>query len=141
MKLLMESPRRRRVEGAIRVPFLGTLPKEEWKVYHSDHENKTACRMDRVAFLEEVWTVVQCYNIHSMLKTGLNRPLMREILDNVDECERRLSELLIDLATDEKEVSSLIKATQQEGNNDVVYLSRTRTGTMLSKIVIEKSTT
>ena len=28
-KLLMESPRRRRIEGAARVPFLGTLPKEE----------------------------------------------------------------------------------------------------------------
>ena len=76
-----------------------------------------------------------------MLKTGLNRPLMREVLNNLDECERRLSELLIDLATDEKEVNSLIKATQQEGNNDVVYLSRTQTGTMRSKMVIEKSTT
>ena len=36
-KLLIESPRRRRTEGTARVPFLGALPKEEWKVYHRDH--------------------------------------------------------------------------------------------------------
>ena len=28
-RLLMDSPRRRRIEGAARVPFLGTLPEEE----------------------------------------------------------------------------------------------------------------
>ena len=28
-KILMESPRRRRIEGTARVPFLGTLPEEE----------------------------------------------------------------------------------------------------------------
>ena len=28
-RLLMESPRRRRIEGVARVPFLGTLPEEE----------------------------------------------------------------------------------------------------------------
>ena len=60
-RLLMESPRRRRIEGAARVHFLRTLPKEEWEVHHRDHENRTVCRMDRVAFMEEVWTVVQSY--------------------------------------------------------------------------------
>ena len=60
-RLLMESPRRRRIEGAARVPFLGTLPEEEEEVHHRDHENRTGCRMDRVAFIEEVWTVVQSY--------------------------------------------------------------------------------
>ena len=29
-RLFIESPRRRRTEGAARVPFLGTLPEEEW---------------------------------------------------------------------------------------------------------------
>ena len=48
-RLLKESLRRRRTEGAARVPFLGTLPKEEWEVHHRDHENRTGCRMDRVA--------------------------------------------------------------------------------------------
>ena len=30
----MESPRRRRIEGSARIPFLGTLPEEEWEVHH-----------------------------------------------------------------------------------------------------------
>ena len=106
-KLLMESPRRRRIESTARVPFLGTLPQEEWEVHHRDHENRTGCSMDRVAVMEEVWTVVQSYGTQSILKIGLNRPLMREVLDKLDEWERRLSsELLIDSATDESEANS-----------------------------------
>ena len=81
-KLLMDSPRRRWIEGTARVPFFGTLPKEEWKVHYRDHENRTGCRMDRVAFMEEVWTVVQSYGTQSILKLGLNRPVMRESLTN-----------------------------------------------------------
>ena len=134
----MESPRRRRVEGTARVFFLGNLPEEDWEVHYRDHENRMGCNMDRVTFIKEVWTVVQCYGIQSMLKTGLNRPLMREILDKLDECERRFSELLIDSATDENEENSPIKAAQQEGSNEVVYMSRTQKGTMRSKMVIDK---
>ena len=63
---------------------------------------------------------------------------MRGILEKLDECEGRLSELLIDSATDETEVNSPIKAMQQEGSNEVVYLSRTRKGTIRSKMVIDK---
>ena len=34
-KKLLESPRRRRIKGTVaRVPFLGTLPEEEWEVHH-----------------------------------------------------------------------------------------------------------
>ena len=76
-RLLMESPRRRRIEGAARKPFLGTLPEEEGEVHHRDHESRTGCKLDRVAFMEEVWTVVQSYGTQSILKVGLNRPLMR----------------------------------------------------------------
>ena len=57
--------------------------------------------MDRVAFMENVWAVVQSYGTQSILKLVLNRPLMLEVLDKLDECEGRLSELLIDSATDE----------------------------------------
>ena len=71
-KLLMESPRRRRKEGAARVIFLGTLPEEEYEVHHRDHEKRTGCKMDRVAFMEEVWTIVQSYGTQSILKLGLN---------------------------------------------------------------------
>ena len=121
-KLLMESSRRRRLEGAARVPFLGTLPKEEWEVHHRDHENRTGCRMDRVAVMEEVWTVVQSYGTQYILKLGLNRPLMWEVVDKPDEFEGRVSELLIDSATDESEAASPIKMTLQEDKGEVVYL-------------------
>ena len=56
----------------------------------------------------------------------------------VDECEGRLSELLIDSATDESEANSLIKTSPQEGKDEVVYLYRTRKGTMRSKMMIDK---
>ena len=36
-RLLMESPRRRRIEGAGEVPFLGTLSEEELEVHHRKH--------------------------------------------------------------------------------------------------------
>ena len=137
-RILMESPRRRRIGGSARVPFLGTLPEEEWEVHHRDHESRTGCKLDRVVFMEEVWTVVRSYGTQSILKTGLNRPLMREVLDKLDECEGRLSELLIDSATDEKEANSPIKMTPQDDKGEVVYLSRTRKGTMRSKLVIDK---
>ena len=109
---------------------MGTLPEEEWEVQYRDHENRTGCRMDRVALIEEVWTVVQSYGTQSLFKIGLNRPLMREVLDKLDECEGRLSELLIDSATDESEANSPIKMTLQEDKGEVVYLSRTRKGTL-----------
>ena len=134
----MESPRRRRIEGTARVPFLGKLPEEEWEAHHRDHENRTGCGMDRVAFMEEVWTKVQSYGTQSILKIGLNRPLMREVLDKLDECEGRLSKLLIDSSTDDSEANSPIKTTPQEGKEEVVYLSRTRKGTMQSKMVSDK---
>ena len=63
---------------------------------------------------------------------------MREVLDKLDECEGRLSELLIDLATDESEANSRIKMTPQEDKGEVVYLSRTRKGTKRSKLVNDK---
>ena len=137
-RILMESPRRRRIEASARVPFLGTLPEEEWEVHHRDHESRTGCKLDRVAFMEEVWTVVQSYGTQSILKTGLNQPLMREVLDKLDECEGRLCEMLIDSATDESEANSPIKMTPQDDEGEVVYLSRTRRGTMRSKLVIDK---
>ena len=64
-KLLMKSPMRRRIEGTARVPFLRTLPEEEWEVHHRDHENRKGCSIDRDAFMEEVWAVVQSYETQS----------------------------------------------------------------------------
>ena len=107
-------------------------------MHHRGHENRMGCRMDRVAFMEEVGTVVQSYGTQSILKLGLNRPLMREFLDKLDECEGRLSEILIDSATYESEANSSIKMTPQEYKGEVVYLSRTRKGTMRSKMMIDR---
>ena len=39
--LLYESPRRRRIDETMRVPFLGTLPEEEWERYQSEFERKS----------------------------------------------------------------------------------------------------
>ena len=82
-KFLTGSPRSRNIENPARVLFLGTLSEEEGEVHHRDHQNRAGCGMNRVAFMEEVWTVVRCYGIQSMLKTGLNITLMREILEKV----------------------------------------------------------
>ena len=38
--------------------------------------------MDRVAFMKEVWAVVQSYGTQSVLEIDLNRPIMRENLAN-----------------------------------------------------------
>ena len=46
--------------------------------------------------------------------------------------------MLIDSDTDESEVNSSIKMTPQEDKGEVVYLSRTRKGTMRSKMVIDR---
>ena len=59
-----------------------------------------------------------------MLKAGLNRPLMREILDKLNECKGRLSELLIDSGTDESEVNSAIKGARQEGRPQQTFDAR-----------------
>ena len=49
-----------------------------------------------------------------------------------------MSELLIDSATDESDANSPIKMTPQDDKEEVVYLSRTRRGTMRSKMVIDR---
>ena len=46
--------------------------------------------------MEELWLVVQCYGNKAVLKTGLNRPLSHEILENLDKSEGKGIELLID---------------------------------------------
>ena len=46
--------------------------------------------------------------------------------------------MLIDSATDESETNSPVKMTPQNDKGEVVYLSRTRKGTMRLKLVIDK---
>ena len=49
-----------------------------------------------------------------------------------------MSELLIDSATDESEANSPIKMIPQDDKGELVCVSRTRKGTMRSKLVIDK---
>ena len=44
-----------------------------------------------------------------MLKTGLNRPLMQEIPEQLGECEVQLSDLFIGSAADESDINSPLK--------------------------------
>ena len=80
--------------------------------------------MDQVALMEEVWTVVQSYRTQSILKKDLNRPLMREVLDKLDECEGRLSKLLIDSTTDESEANSPMKITRRKKTKKSVSVKK-----------------
>ena len=64
-RILMDSPRRRGIEGSARVLFLGTLPEEEWEVHHRDHENRTGCRLDRVEEMEPISNVMPTWSLRS----------------------------------------------------------------------------
>ena len=70
-----------------------------------------------------------------MLKTCFNKPV---ILDIFGECERKLNKLLTDSATEKSEAYFPIKMRQQESNEKVVYLSRTRKRMIRSKMLIDK---
>ena len=82
-KRLHESPGRRRIEDTMRVSFLGTLPEEEWERYQRELERKTGVAWNRVAFMERTWYVIRRYGTESVMKVGLNQPIMREILEKL----------------------------------------------------------
>ena len=79
-KLLHESPWRRRIDETMRVSFLSTLPEEEWERYQSELERKAGVTWNRVTFIERTWDVLHRYGTHSVMKVGLNQPIMREVL-------------------------------------------------------------
>ena len=82
-KLLHESPRRRRIEETMRVSFLSTLPEEEWERYQSELERKTGVTWSRVTFMERTSDVIRRYGTQSVMKVGLNQPIMREVLEKL----------------------------------------------------------
>ena len=82
-KLLHESPRRRKIEESMRVSFLSTLPEEEWERYQSELEGKTGTTWSRVNFMERSWDVIRRYGTQSIMKVGLNQPIMREVLEKI----------------------------------------------------------
>ena len=81
-KLLLESPRRRRIDETRRVPFLGTLPEEEWEKFQSELERKAGVTWNRVTFMERTWDVIRRFGTQSVMKVGLNQPIMCDVLGN-----------------------------------------------------------
>ena len=82
-KLLHESPRRRKIEETVRVSFLSTLPEEEWERYQSELERKTGVTWNQVTFVEKTWDVIRRYGTQSVMKVGVNKPIMREVLEKI----------------------------------------------------------
>ena len=82
-KLLHESPRTRKIEESMRVSFLSTLPEEEWERYQSELERETGVTWNRVTFMERTWDVIRRYGTQSIMKLGLNQPIMREVLEKI----------------------------------------------------------
>ena len=82
-KLLHESPRRRRIEETMRVSFLSTLPEEERERYQSELERKAGVTWSRVTFMKRTWDVIRRYGTQSVMKVGLSKPIMREVLENL----------------------------------------------------------
>ena len=82
-KLLHESPRRRKIEESLRVSFLSTLPEEEWERYQSELERETGVTWNRVFFMERTWDAIRRYGTQSIMKVGLNQPIMRAVLEKV----------------------------------------------------------
>ena len=82
-KLLHESPRRSKIEETLRVSFLSTLPEEEWERYQSELERKTGVTWNRVIFMERTYDVIRRYGTQSVMKVGLNQPIMREVLEKI----------------------------------------------------------
>ena len=78
-----ESPRRRKIEESMRVSSLSTLPEDEWERYQSELESKTGATWNRVNFMERSWEVIRRYETQSIMKVGLNQPIMREVLEKI----------------------------------------------------------
>ena len=82
-RLLHESPRRRQIEESMKISFLSTLPEEEWERYQMELEGKTGATWSRVNFMEKSWDVIRRYGTQSIMKVGLNQPIMREVLEKI----------------------------------------------------------
>ena len=82
-KLLHESPMRRKIEETLRVSFLSTLPEEEWERYQSELERKTGVTWNRVIFMERTYDEIRRYGTQSVMKVGLNQPIMLAVLEKI----------------------------------------------------------
>ena len=67
----------------MRVSFLSTLPEEEWERYQGELEGNTGATWSRVNFMERSWDLIRRYGTQSIMKVGLNQPIMREVLEEI----------------------------------------------------------
>ena len=112
-KFLKEAPCRREIESAAQVPFFSEPSRKKIEKFTT-----MIMRTGQAWYGQSCFTVVHSHGTHSMLKIKPNRPLMQETLGKLDECEGRMSELLIDSATIESETNSPIMMTHQESNEE-----------------------
>ena len=67
----------------MRVSFLSALSEEESERYQSELERKAGVTSNRVTFMERTWDVIRRYGTQSVMKVGLNQPIMREVLEKL----------------------------------------------------------
>ena len=83
----------------MRVSFLSTLPEEQWERYQSELECETGVTWNRVTFMERTWDVIRRYGTQSIMKVGLNQPIMREVLEKIVNAVE--SDVLIESVTED----------------------------------------
>ena len=106
-KLLHESPRRRKIEENMRVSFLSRLPEEEWERYQSELQRETGVTWKRVTFMERTWDVIRRYGTQSIMKVGLNQPIMHEVQEKIMNSEESdvLTESVIEDSADDQQIT------------------------------------
>ena len=58
-------------------------PEEDWDRYQRELERQTGVTGNRVAFMERTCVVIRSYGKQSVMKVGLNQPIMREVLEKL----------------------------------------------------------
>ena len=118
-RLLHDSPRRRKIEESMRVSFLNTLPEEEWERYQSELESKTGATWNRVNFMKRSWDVIVRYGTQSIMKVGLNQPIMREVLEKImntiESDVQRTESVTEDSADDQQDTKKLSVRRARKG--------------------------
>ena len=110
-KLLRESPRRRQIDKTMSVSFLSTLPEEEWERYESELERKAGKTWNPVTFMERTWDVIRRYGTQSVMKVGLNQPIMREVLEKLMSSVESdlLTESVTEDSADDKQITRKLR--------------------------------
>ena len=119
------------MDESLRVALLSTLAEEELERYQSELERKTAEAWTRVAFMESTRSVrhsVRRYGTHSVMKFGLNQPIMREVIEKMMESTK--SDDLTESVTAESAEESQIMRDQPN--------KRTRKGLRKYKSMVRK---